>query len=63
MRKNEDSLRESSLKEIITKIAMRKANIKDLYDKELEKKIISVLKDKQSKVYEIKRMKDILEFL
>ena len=63
MRKNEDSLHESSMKEIITKIAMRKANIKDLYDKELEKKIISVLKEKQSKVYEIKRMKDILEFL
>ena len=42
---------------------MRKANIKDLYDKELEKKIVRVLKEKQSKVYEIKRMKDILEFL
>ena len=42
---------------------MRKANIKDLYDKELEKKIVRVLKDKQSKVNEIKRMKDILEFL
>ena len=42
---------------------MRKANIKDLYDKELEKRIIAVLKEKQSKVYEIKRMKDILEFL
>ena len=63
MRKSEDSLHEPSLKEIITKIAMRKANIKDLYDKELEKKIIYVLKEKQSKVYEIKRMKDILEFL
>ena len=54
MRKNE---------ELITKIAMRKAGIKTLYDKELEKKIIAVLKEKQSKVYEIKRMKDILEFL
>ena len=42
---------------------MRKANIKDLYDKELEKKIIAVLKEKQNKVYEIKHMKDILEFL
>ena len=61
--KNEDSLHESSMKEIITKIAMRKANIKDLYDKELEKRIVRVLKEKQSKVYEIKRMKDILEFL
>lgn len=49
--------------EIITKIAMRKANITDLYDKELEKKILAVLKDKQSKVYQIKRTKDILEFL
>ena len=54
MRKNE---------EIITKIAMRKANIKDLYDKELEKKILSVLKEKHRKSIEIKRMKDILEFL
>ena len=54
MRKNE---------ELITKIAMRKANIKDLYDKELEKRIVRVLKEKQSKVYEIKRIKDILEFL
>ena len=54
MRKNE---------EIITKIAMRKANITLLYDKELEKKIVRVLKEKQSKVYEIKRMNDILEFL
>ena len=34
-----------------------------LYDKELEKRIVRVLKEKQSKVYEIKRMKDILEFL
>ena len=42
---------------------MRKANIKDLYDKELEKRIVRVLKEKQIKVYEIKRMKDILEFL
>ena len=42
---------------------MRKANIKDLYDKELEKRIVRVLKEKQSKVYEIKSMKDILEFL
>ena len=49
--------------EIITKIAMRKTNIKDLYDKELEKRIVRVLKEKQSKVYEIKRMNDILEFL
>ena len=49
--------------ELVTKIAMRKANIKDLYDKELEKRIVRVLKEKQSKVYEIKRMKDILEFL
>ena len=54
MRKNE---------ELVTKIAMRKAKIKDLYDKELEKRIVRVLKEKQSKVYEIKRMKDILEFL
>ena len=42
---------------------MRKANIKDLYDKELEKRIVRVLKEKQSNVYEINRMKDILEFL
>ena len=54
MRKNE---------ELITKIAMRKANIKDLYDKELEKRIVRAIKEKQSKVYEIKHMKDILEFL
>lgn len=49
--------------EIITKIAMRKANLADLYDKELERKIVAVLKEKQSKSIEIKRMKDILEFL
>lgn len=42
---------------------MRKANIKDLYDKDLEKRIVQAIKEKQSKVYEIKRMKDILEFL
>ena len=42
---------------------MRKANIKYLYDKELEKRIVQAIKEKQSKVYEIKRMKDILEFL
>lgn len=42
---------------------MRKAHLTELYDKELEKKIVRVLKEKQSKVYEIKRMKDILEFL
>ena len=63
MRKNEDSLHESSMKELITKIAMRKVGMKTLYDDEIEKKILSVLKEKQSKVYEIKRMKDILEFL
>ena len=49
--------------EIITKIAMRKARLTELYDKELEKRIVRVLKEKQSKVYEIKRMKDIIEFL
>lgn len=49
--------------EIITKIAMRKANLTDLYDKELEKKILTVLKEKHQKSIEIKRMKDILEFL
>ena len=49
--------------ELITKIAMRKANIKDLYDKELEKRIVRVLKEKHHKSVEIKRMKDILEFL
>ena len=49
--------------EIITKIAMRKANITDLYDKELERKIMTVLREKKSKSIEIKRMKDILEFL
>ena len=54
MRKNE---------EIITKIAMRKARLTELYDKELEKRIVQAIKEKQSKVYEIKRMKDILEFL
>lgn len=48
---------------IITKIAMRKAGMETLYDKELEKKILAVLREKQSKVYEIKRTKDILEFL
>lgn len=63
MRKNEDSFHESSLKEIITKIAMRKARLTELYDKELEKRIVRVLKEKQSKVYEIKRMKDIMKFL
>ena len=42
---------------------MRKANIKDLYDKELEKRIVRAIKDKRSKSIEIKRMKDILEFL
>ena len=42
---------------------MRKANIKDLYDKELEKKIVRAIKDKRRKSIEIKRMKDILEFL
>lgn len=61
--KNEDSFHESSLKEIITKIAMRKANMKDLYDKEIEKRMVRVIKEKQSKVYQIKRMKDLLDFL
>lgn len=42
---------------------MRKANIKDLYDKELEKKIVRAIKDKRRKSIEIKRTKDILEFL
>lgn len=42
---------------------MRKANIKDLYDKELEKRIVRAIKDKRRKSTEIKRMKDILEFL
>ena len=42
---------------------MRKARLTELYDKELEKRIVRVLKEKQSKVYEIKRMKDIIEFL
>ena len=54
MRKNE---------ELITKIAMRKAGIKLLYDKELEKRIVRAIKDKHRKSIEIKRMKDILEFL
>lgn len=48
---------------IITKIAMRKANIAHLYDKELERRIVRAIKEKQSRVYEIKRMQDILEFL
>ena len=42
---------------------MRKANMKTLYDKELEKRIVRAIKEKQSRVYEIKRMKDLLEFL
>ena len=42
---------------------MRKANIKDLYDKELEKKIVRAIKDKRRKSIDIKRMKDIIEFL
>ena len=49
--------------EIITKIAMRKANITHLYDKELEKRIVRAIKEKQRKSIEIKRMKDVLEFL
>ena len=36
---------------------------KILYDKELEKRIVRAIKEKQSRVYEIKRMKDLLEFL
>ena len=49
--------------EIVTKIAMRKANLTDLYDKELERRIIKTLQEKQRKSIEIKRMKDILDFL
>lgn len=49
--------------EIVTKIAMRKANITDLYDKELEKRIVRAIKEKKSKTYQIKRTKDILDFL
>lgn len=49
--------------EIITKIAMRKANMKYLYDKEIEKRMVRVIKEKKSKVYQIKRTKDLLEFL
>lgn len=48
---------------IVTKLAMRKANMETLYDKELEKRIVQALKEKQSKVFQIKRMKDILDFL
>lgn len=48
---------------IITKIAMRKANITHLYDKELEKRIVQAIKEKHRKSIEIKRMKDILDFL
>ena len=51
------------MKEIITKIAMRKVGMKNLYDDGIEKKILSVLKEKRRKSIEIKRMKDILEFL
>ena len=49
--------------EIITKLAMRKAKMETLYDKELEKRIVRAIKEKKSKVYQIKRMKDLLEFL
>ena len=49
--------------EIITKLAMRKANLKYLYDEELEKRIVRAIKEKHYKSIEIKRMKDILEFL
>ena len=48
---------------IIPKIAMRKANMKTLYDEELEKRIIKAIKEKKSKVFQIKRTKDILDFL
>ena len=48
---------------IITKIAMRKANIKELYDKELEKRIVQTILEKRRKSIEIKRTKDILDFL
>ena len=49
--------------EIVTKIAMRKAGMKTLYDKELEKRIVLAIKEKHRKSVEIKRMKDILDFL
>lgn len=49
--------------EIVTKIAMRKANITHLYDKELEKRIVQAIKEKRRKSVEIKRTKDILDFL
>ena len=49
--------------ELVTKIAMKKANMETLYDKELEKRIIQTLKEKHRKSIEIKRTKNILDFL
>lgn len=49
--------------ELITKIAMRKAHIKSLYDKELEKRIIETIKEKKGTIRQIKHTKDLLDFL
>lgn len=47
----------------VIKIALGEVGPSSLYDKELEKRILAVLREKQRKSIEIKRMKDILEFL
>lgn len=48
---------------IVTKMAMRKAKIDKLYDEELEKRILSVLKEKKERAREIKQIVNPIDLL
>lgn len=48
---------------IVTKLAMRKLNIKHLYDKELEKRILKTIKEKNERASKIKRITNPIDLL
>lgn len=48
---------------IVNKIAKRKAKMEVLYDKELEKRIIAVIKEKKERAREIKTLSNPIDLL
>lgn len=48
---------------IVTKIAMRKANLTHLYDKELEKRIIKAIQERKERARKIKTLSSPIDLL
>lgn len=48
---------------IVTKLAMRKLNIKHLYDKELEKRILKTIQERKERARKIKTLSSPIDLL